>query len=86
MFSLESPYRGDSNAYTQHTIFIITLNYLKSAAMGFFSWGLKKEFETAMVNKALVFKPMKFYCIFWFRHLKIIYNMVVIYCIDVGQD
>ena len=40
MFSLESPHRGDSNDYTQYTIFNIKrkidLNYLKSAAMGFF--------------------------------------------------
>ena len=43
VFSLESPHRGDSNAYTQHTIFNIkkkiTLNYPKSAAMGFFPRG-----------------------------------------------
>ena len=40
VFSLESPHRGDSNKYTQYTIFSIkkktTLNYPKSAAMGFF--------------------------------------------------
>ena len=40
VFSLESPHRGDSNEYTQHTIFNnikeITLNYCKSAAIGFF--------------------------------------------------
>ena len=40
MFSLKSPHRGDSNEYTQYTIFNIkkqiTLNYPKSAAMGFF--------------------------------------------------
>ena len=39
-FSLESPHQGDSNEYTQYTIFNIkkkiTLNYSKSAAMGFF--------------------------------------------------
>ena len=38
--SLESPDRGDSNEYTQYTIFNIKRkidqNYLKSAAMGFF--------------------------------------------------
>ena len=43
MFSLESPYREHSNVNTQNTIFntkkttTITLNYPKSAAMGFFS-------------------------------------------------
>ena len=40
MFSLESPHRGDSNEYTQYTIFNIKmkthLNYTKSAIMGFF--------------------------------------------------
>ena len=40
MFSLESPLRGDSKEYTKYTIFNIkkkiTLNYHKSAAMGFF--------------------------------------------------
>ena len=39
--SLESPHRGDSNEYTQYTFFNIkkkkiTLNYPKSAALGFF--------------------------------------------------
>ena len=42
MFSLESPHRGDSNEYSQYTIFNIkkksTLNYLKSAAVGCFQW------------------------------------------------
>ena len=42
VFSLESPHRGDSNEYTQYTIFNIyikkkiILNYPKSATMGFF--------------------------------------------------
>ena len=41
VLSLESPHRGDSNEYTQNTIYNnikkkITLNYPKSAAMGFF--------------------------------------------------
>ena len=40
VFSLESPYRGDSNEDKQHTIFNIkkkiTLNYPKSTALGFF--------------------------------------------------
>ena len=42
-----------------------TLNYPKSAAMGFFSKGLKNEFERAVVNKPSVFKPLKFYCSFF---------------------
>ena len=40
VFSSESPHRGDSNEYTQYTIFNMNkkniINYLKSAAMGFF--------------------------------------------------
>ena len=40
VFSLELPPRGDSNEYTQYTIFNMkkkyTLNYSKSAAMGYF--------------------------------------------------
>ena len=40
MWSLESPHGGDSNENTQYTIFNMnkktTLNYPKSAAMGFF--------------------------------------------------
>ena len=67
MFSLESPHRGNSNEYTQYTIFIIKkniiLDYPKSAAMGFCSKGLKNEFETAVVNEPSVFEPLKFYCI-----------------------
>ena len=67
VFSLESPHRGDSNEYTQNTIFNMnkknTLNYPKPAAMGFFSKGFKNEFETAVVNEPSVFEPLKFYCI-----------------------
>ena len=40
VFSSESPHRGDSNEYTQYTIFNMNkkniINYPKSAAMGFF--------------------------------------------------
>ena len=54
VFSLESPYQGDSNQYTPYTIFNIkkkiTQNYPKSAGIGFCSEGLKNEFETAAVN------------------------------------
>ena len=67
MFSLESPHRGDSNVYTQYTIFVIkkktTPDYSKSAAMGFFPRDSKNEVETAVVNESSVFEPLKFYCI-----------------------
>ena len=66
VFSLESPHGGDSNENSQYTIFNVnkknTLNYHKSAAMGFFFKGLKNEFETAVVNEQSVFEPLKFYC------------------------
>ena len=54
--------------YTQYTISNIkkkiTLNYLKSAAMGFCSKGLTNEFERAVVNEPSVFDSLKFYCMF----------------------
>ena len=69
VFSFESPYRGDSNEYTQYTKFNIkkrknTVNYPKSAAMGFFHGTQKNGFEIAVVNEPSVFEPMKFYCIY----------------------
>ena len=41
----------------------VSLDYPKSAAMGFFSEGHKKEFETAVVrvSEPPVFRPLKFY-------------------------
>ena len=66
VFSLESPHRGDSNKYTQYTVFNtkkkIILDYPKSAPMRLFNKGLKNEFEKAVVNKPSVFQPLKFYC------------------------
>ena len=60
MFSLESPHRGDSNKYTQFTIFNtkknITLNNPKNLQLCDFSKGLEKEFETAVVNEPSVFE------------------------------
>ena len=41
----------------------ITLNHAKSTALGFFSKGLKNEFETAVVDEPSVLEPLKFYCI-----------------------
>ena len=68
VFSLEPPHRGDSNEYTQYTIFNIkmkiTLNYPRSEAVGFCSKGLKNYFETAVVNEPSVFEPSKFYGIY----------------------
>ena len=66
MFLLESPHRGDSNEYAQYIIFNImkkiALNYPITPAMGFFSKGLKNEFETTVVNELSVFELLKVYC------------------------
>ena len=60
VFSLESPHRGDSNEYTQHTIFSIKkkiiLNFPKICSHGIFCKGLKNEFESARVNKTSGFE------------------------------
>ena len=68
MFTLESPHRGNSYEYIQYTIFFNMkkkhiLNYSKPAAVGFFSKGLKDEFETAVVTDPSVFEPLTLYCI-----------------------
>ena len=69
MFSLESPQRGDSNEYTQYTIFQYKKENIPKLSQicnyGIFSKGLKNEFETAVVNEPSVFEPLKFYCS-WF--------------------
>ena len=57
VFSLESPHRGDSNEYTQYIIFNIkekiTLNYPKSAAMGFFPQGTQKRVRNRRGKRAI---------------------------------
>ena len=63
MFSLESPHRGDSNEYTQHTIFNVEKRKLPKIIANL-QQGLKNEFETAVVNEPSVFEPLKFYCIY----------------------
>ena len=69
MFSKESPHQGNSKEDIQYTIYDIkkkkiTLNYPKSAVMGFFPRDprIQNEFETAVVNKPSVFEPLKIYC------------------------
>ena len=42
----------------------ITLNYPKSAPLGFFPKGLKNKLEIAVVNEPSVFQPLKIYCIY----------------------
>ena len=57
MFSLESPRRGDSNVYTQYTIFIInkkiTPGHFKSAAMGFFL-GTQERVRNSRGKRAII--------------------------------
>ena len=56
VFSLESPHRGDSNEYTQNTIFNIkeksTLKFPKSAARGFFQ-GTQKRARDSRGKQAI---------------------------------
>ena len=67
MYSLESPQRGDSNEYTQYTIFQYkTKNHPKLSQIcnyGICSKGPKNEFEPAKANEPSVFEPLKFYCV-----------------------
>ena len=57
MFSLESPHRGDSNEYTQYTIFNIkkkiALNFPISAAMGFLQ-GNQKRARNSHGKRAII--------------------------------
>ena len=66
VFSLESPRWGDSNEYTQYTIFQYKEeNHPKLSQIcnyGICSKGPKNEFETVVVNESSVFEPLKFYC------------------------
>ena len=68
VFSLESPQRGDSNEYTQYTIFHYKKENIPKLSQicnyGICSKGLKNEFKTAVVNKPSVFELLKFYCTF----------------------
>ena len=65
VYSLESPHRGDSNEYTQHTFSRkkkkIYLNYPFIVFAGN-PCGLKNMFDSSMVNEPSEFEPLKFYC------------------------
>ena len=77
VFTFESPHRGDSKKYTQYTNF----EYEKEkhpkqsqiCSYRIFSKGLKNEFETAVVNKPSEFEPWKFYCIYPFIYLLLVF-------------
>ena len=59
MVSFESPHRGDSNEYTQYTIFNIKkkviLNYPKSAVIGFFQ-GTQERVRNSRSKRAISFR------------------------------
>ena len=59
MFSLESPHRGDSNEYTQYTIFNIkkekSHSFIPNLQLWDFSKGLKNEFKITAVNDPSMF-------------------------------
>ena len=82
-FTLESAHWGNSNEYTQYTIF----NNKKEkpsqvCSYRIFSKGLKNEFKTALVNKQSVFEALEVCCIwtwlcpvfftFQFCHLRLL--------------
>ena len=56
MFSLESPHRGDTTEYRQYNIFNIpkknSLNYPKSAAIGFFQ-GTQEQVRNSSGKRAI---------------------------------
>ena len=62
MFSLESPQRGDSNAYKQYTISqYIKENHPKLSQMCNYDIcfkGPKNEFETSVISEPSVFGPL----------------------------
>ena len=66
VFTLELPHRGDSNEFTQYTLFQYEKEkhpeLFQICSYGIFSKGLKNEFERAVVNEPSVFEPLKFYC------------------------
>ena len=81
MISFESPHRGDSNKYTQYTIFDTKKKKKKkkkkrnspqiilNLQLWDFSKELKNDFETAVVNELSVFEPLTDYCMCTLRTL-----------------
>ena len=65
LFSLESPHRGNSNMYTQYTIFIIkkkiTADCPKYAAMGFFL-GTQERVPNSRGKRAISVRATESYC------------------------
>ena len=72
MFSLESPHRGDSNEYTRYTIFNMnkkdTMNYPKSAAMGFFFKGTQERVRNSRGKRAISVRAIEVLLYFGFLY------------------
>ena len=67
VFLLESPHRGDSNEYTQYTIFSIKKeNHPKLSQICSYEifQRTQEQVETAVVSEPSVFKPLKVYLLF----------------------
>ena len=67
VITVESPHRGDSNEYTQNTIFNTKKEknhpeLSQICSYGIFFKGLKNEFEIAVVNLPSESQPLKVYC------------------------
>ena len=63
MYSLESPYRGDSYEYTQHTFSRLSKRSLNIPNILMFTVMKKKSrVEIAVVNEPPVLEPSKFQC------------------------
>ena len=66
VLSFESPHPGDSNEYTQYTIFNIKKGksplIILNLQLWIFFQGTQNEFETAVVNEPSVFEPLKICC------------------------
>ena len=76
MFSLELPHRGDSNEYTQYTIFNIQKeNHPKLSQIfiyGIFFHSTQERVGNSVGNEPSVFEPLKFYCIVTYTPKKLV--------------
>ena len=82
MFLLESPYRGDSNEYTQYTIFNkkkrkSPKNYPKSASTGFFE-GTQERVRNSHGKRALSFRATECGYIVSFLQYKVFLLMCIL--------
>ena len=73
VFTLESPHRGDSNEYTQYTIFQYEIkkyiqSYPKSAAMGFFQ-GIHERVRKSRGKRAISVRTIEILLYFNVRTL-----------------